>query len=777
MLLLFRMDANLRRGYLIFVLTLTYLATASSISLPEAILQRLKVGERIPRRPQLQIQEDAAFQRRMRSSLHPRIMAESGPTWNTLDGSPPLIIAHGGASGLFPDQTAGAYIYAASTSLQNTALSCDVQLTKDGYGICRTGINLGDSTTINATYPQLATELIVNGELIQGFFSVNLTASFVLNNISAVQSNAARTIAFDGMFPVTQPTDMIKFSLNTSLFWINVEYPSFFYQHGLNMTSYIHELISNMPIDFVSSPEVGFLKTLKSSVPKTTNLVLKVGETDKVDPSTNITYGSLLSNLSDIATYASGILVHKEYIWPVDNATLYLEAESTIIREAHKVQLAVYGYGFVNDPMIPIYNYSFDPIREYLQFVPASGSHIDGFLSDFPTTASEAIACFRGATPAVRLAGTKPFIISHNGDSGNYPGCTKLAYDGAVRGGASYIDCPVQMTSDGIAICRESPDLLIGTDVSTHSDFLKRLSLIRQFQAEKGIFSINMTWAEIQTLKATMFSPEEDFNVIRNPAYNNQEGVLQLTDFLNYAKNTSVGILIDIQNGYFLETEVDKNVVGAVLASLNASGLASSDRVMIQSEDSAILSLFRQVTNYTLIYRVVDTDVLVTKTEVSDVKALANFVTLPRALVQVASNGFLVNKTDIVDLFHAQNVSVFVSFLRNEFVALPYDYDSDPTLELDTLLKVYNVDGVITDFPATASYYLSNTCSNMKTQAIGGQQYGIQTVVPGALVTQLALNIQPPPPSQARLNFRRSDLQITESDVDALLPSNTLLCL
>jgi glycerophosphoryl diester phosphodiesterase len=71
-----------------------------------------------------------------------------------------------------------------------------------------------------------------------------------------------------------------------------------------------------------------------------------------------------------------------------------------------------------------------------------------------------------------------------------------------VKGGADYIDCPVQFTKDGVAICRESPDLLTNTDISLHSEFFPgRISTIPQLQPAKGIYTFNLTLQEIKTLK------------------------------------------------------------------------------------------------------------------------------------------------------------------------------------------------------------------------------------------------------------------------------------
>lgn len=746
---------------------------ASAFTLPADFIKRTARGNSWV--PYQQIQGNSEHRRPISSSFRPRILAQNTSAWNTLDGKPPLVIARGGSSGLFPDQTPAAYVFAATFSLPSfSALMCDLQMTKDGIGICRTGIDLGLSTTVSTIFPNLSSVYSVNGVPTKGYFSVDLTSIQALENISATQPNQARSPNYDGMFLISTPEDVAFYANNSLFVWINVEYANFFSQHKLDMSSYVLALLVQIPVDYISSPEIAFLKEIKAGAPKNTpKLVLRFLGKEELEPSTNVTYGSLLTDLKTIATYASGILVPKDYIWPVDNKTSYLGAESDLIRQAHTAGLAIYASDFVNDPVSPIYNYSFDPVQEYLQYVPVTtGPNVDGFLTDFPATASEALACFRSTGPASR-AGAMPFVISHNGDSGNFPGCTLLAYESAVRGGASHIDCPVQMTRDGIPICRESPNLLTNTDVATHTNFFPlRSSTITQLQATSGLFSFNMTWAEIQTLKAKMNSPEHEFGIERNQAYK-QESIIKLADFLSYAKNTSLGILVDIQNGYFLETEIGLNVVGSVLASLNEAGLNASDRIVIQSEDSAVLRRIQQSTNYTLVYRVKDTGIIVTKTEVAEVKALANYVTLPRGLVQVSSSSFLLNKTDIVDEFHAQNVSVFLSYLRNEFVTLPFDYEADPILELNTLVLQYKVDGLITDFPATATAYLSNSCSNLKTQATTtGLQYSIRTVLPGDLVTNLPPQIPPPPPaSTIRLNV--SDGEVALPPSFSPLPSPT----
>lgn len=88
-------------------------------------------------------------------------------------------------------------------------------------------------------------------------------------------------------------------------------------------------------------------------------------------------------------------------------------------------------------------------------------------------------------------------VVSHNGASGVYPGCTDLAYQQAVADGADIIDCPVQVTQDGVLICMSSINLMDDTTV-TKSPFNIRSSSIPEIQKGLGIYTFNLTWDEIQ---------------------------------------------------------------------------------------------------------------------------------------------------------------------------------------------------------------------------------------------------------------------------------------
>lgn len=169
-----------------------------------------------------------------------------------------------------------------------------------------------------------------------------------------------------------------------------MQYDSFYTQHKLSAASYVQKAMRLMGVHYLSSPEIGFLKSMNGKVNAArTKLIFQVLSADEIEPSTKKKYGSLLQDLASIKSFASGILVPKEYIWPVQ-ANKYLGASTSLVSDAHKQGLEVFASGFAND-VVTSYNYSYDPTNEYLQFVDNSDFSVDGVLTDFSPTASEAI--------------------------------------------------------------------------------------------------------------------------------------------------------------------------------------------------------------------------------------------------------------------------------------------------------------------------------------------------------------------------------------------------
>ncbi|CAL9075451.1 unnamed protein product [Musa textilis] len=670
--------------------------------------------------------------------LHGAAAVKPPAKWQTLSGEAPVVVARGGFSGIFPDSSQYAYQIAQSTSLKNVVLLCDLQLTKDGGGICQSDLRLDNSTTISSVFPKGQKTYSVNGQPLTGWFSVDFTSDQIYNNVSLIQNIFTRPSVFDGSLPMSMVEDVT--GLHPYQFWINVQYSIFFKEHKQDVATYITAASEQMVIDYISSPEIAFLKSLNGKLTRRkTKLIFRFLEVDDVEPSTKQTYKALLNDLSTIKSFASGILVPKSYIWPV-NKDQYLDPHTSLVTDVHNLGLEVYASNFAND-MPASYNYSFDPTAEYLQFIDNSNFSVDGVLTDFPSTASEAVACLAHNKNNTLPTEGRPLIITHNGASGVFAGCTNLAYQQAAEDGADILDCSVQMSKDGVVFCLDSADLMGHT--TAIKTFMPQATVVPEIQKENGIFSFDLTWSEIQSLKPELTTPLSQSGLARNPAAKNQGKFMTLADFLEFAKKSTVaGVLINIENAGYLASKKGLGIVEAVSTALTN---ASYDRlpkkqVLIQSDDTAVLSAFKKNSGYKRVLYVKETISDAPKPTVDEIKHSADAVNLPRSSI-VADSGFFVSAfTGVVDEMHAANISVYVSVLRNEFLAIAFDYFSDPMVELATYVAGVQVDGVVTEFPATLAAYFRSPCSNLNAKL----SYSILPVEPGSLLSLVSPEALPP---------------------------------
>lgn len=92
-------------------------------------------------------------------------------------GDPPFVVARGGFSGLFPDSSSNAYNLALMVSVPDVILWCDVQLTKDGVGICLPDLLLDNCTNAASILgANFSNVYLVNGVRTEGLFTVDFNA-------------------------------------------------------------------------------------------------------------------------------------------------------------------------------------------------------------------------------------------------------------------------------------------------------------------------------------------------------------------------------------------------------------------------------------------------------------------------------------------------------------------------------------------------------------------------------------------------------------------------
>ncbi|KAM3302564.1 glycerophosphodiester phosphodiesterase GDPDL4 [Capsicum chacoense] len=633
--------------------------------------------------------------------------------WLTLSGDAPKVIARGGFSGLLPDSSYNAYALAQTISLADWVAWCDVQLTKDGVGICFPDIKLDNASDIDVLFKNRHSNYSVNGVTQTGWFSIDFNFKD-LALVSLKQGVYSRAPNFDATPQQILTVQDVATQLKPPGLWLNIQHDSFYSQHNLSMRSFVISLSRSVIANYISSPEVNFLRNIASRLnPRVTKRVFRfLGEGD-IEPSTNQTYGSLVKNLTFIKTFASGILVPKRYIWPTDSS-LYLQPHTSVVLDAHKEGLEVYAADFLND--VPFaYNYSYDPVAEHLSYIDNGEFSVDGVLSDFPMTSSASIDCFahlgKNDKPQAKLQ-----IISPEGASGDYPGCTNLAYTKAASDGADVLGCPVQMTKDGIPFCLGSINLIDRTDAA-QSEFSNMAIPVPELQIKSGILTTNLTWTDIiQKLKPAIYNRWSDYRLFRNPKARSDGTFMSLADFLTFAKNaTSVsGVMLSIENAAYLAKQ-GLGVTGAVMDTLSKAGFNNQTvkKVMIQSSESSVLEEFKK-SNYELVY-MVDNDIRdIENSTLLEMKTFAKSVVITKDSVFPSDSSFLINQTNIVPKLQSANLPVYVLLFNNEFISQAWDFFSDSSAELNNFVLGAGVDGVITEYPGTAARYRRNRCLQYK---------------------------------------------------------------
>lgn len=657
----------------------------------------------------------------------------SNKLWKTLDGNAPLVIANGGFSGLFPDSSDIAYKFAGLVSVPDVIFWCDVQLVKDGSGICFPRLTLDNGSDISLVYKDKQNTYTVNGESVQGYFPMDFTLD-ELANISLRQDILSRYNVLYGTPAPILTVDDVAQQLAAPGLWLNIQHDKFYTKQKLSMRSFVLSMLKNTIVNYISSPEVNFLRSLLARKPARTNLIFRFMGKNEVEPSTNQSYGSLLANLTFIKTFASGILVPKTYIWPVDEK-LYLLPHSSIVSDAHRAGLKVFASDFANDAAFA-YDYSYDPLAEYLNFIDNGNFSVDGIVSDFPVTPSEAIGCFSHMGKNAPEVG-KFLVISSLGSSGDYPGCTDLAYQKAISDGVDVLDCPVQMSKDGVPICLGSINLISSTTIA-QSIFSNLTASVPELGT--GIYTFSLAWSQIQNLTAAISNPyAKNFGMYRNPKFGNDGKFLTLTEFLVLANNaTSVSsVLISIENAAYLAEKQGLGITDAVLDALRKINITK--KVMIQSSNSSVLNKFKK-SNYDLVYKVNEDIRDIDKSTISDIKKFANSVVISKSSIFPAREAFLTGMTDIVPKLQASNLSVYVDIFRNEFVSQAWDFYSDASAEINNYIQGAEINGVVTEFPATSARYKRNRCLKLGDKA---PAY-MNLVQPGGLLQLMSPEAMPP---------------------------------
>lgn len=360
----------------------------------------------------------------------------------TLDGQPPLVIAHRGASGYLPEQTLEAY--ARAVELGADVIEMDLVSTKDGVLIARHDPNLGISTDVarHARFASRKKTIKVDGETQTGWFSNDFTLAEI-RTLGAIATDPERPQEHNGRFKVATFQEIVDFAKarsketgRTIAIYPETKNPTYFRDLGLPLEDKLIAALtaagwnSKAAPVFVQSFEPGSLKYMKARGLHTRLVQLIDG--DGIDMKTGaITYAVPFdrpyewtkagdrrnfdamvtpAGLAEIKTYADGIGPWKRYIvsirgsvgsdgkpldvnrdGKIDDADATSTTPTALVAEAHKAGLFVHPFTFRNESRRLAADYEKDAAREYTAYYRLG---VDGVFTDFPDTALAARASY-----------------------------------------------------------------------------------------------------------------------------------------------------------------------------------------------------------------------------------------------------------------------------------------------------------------------------------------------------------------------------------------------
>ena len=356
----------------------------------------------------------------------------------TLDGQPPMVVAHRGSAGDSPEETIETYERAVEAGA--SVLEFDLIATKDGELIARHDPNLAISTDV-ARHPEFAERkrtLSVDGAEQEGWFASDFTLAEV-KTLTATASHAESSASAESgprVATLQEIIDLAKRATRESgrTIWIYPETknPSHHRNLGLPLEDRLIDALEqanwnrrDAPV-IIQSFEPSSLKTMRRRSPvRMVQLIdaddvnLKTGEL--VYAVYNRPYDWTLAGderlfsamvtpagLAEIKTYADGIGPWKRYLVSlkgevdgrgdlvdtngdgnVNAADATTLPPTTLIADAHAAGLFVHPYTFRDPASRLAADYGSDPKREYRQFFALG---VDGVFTDYAHTALAALA-------------------------------------------------------------------------------------------------------------------------------------------------------------------------------------------------------------------------------------------------------------------------------------------------------------------------------------------------------------------------------------------------
>lgn len=169
---------------------------------------------------------------------------------NTLDGQDPLVIAHRGASGDFPEHTLEAYRAAIAAGAD--FIEPDLVTTSDGVLIARHEPMLDDTTNVADVFgPERQSTKLLDGFEVTAYFAEDFTLEEI-KQLRAVQSRDFRDPNFDGLFEIPTLQEVVELVQDVEAqtgvqvgIYPETKHPTFFDQQGLSLEEPLIETLQS----------------------------------------------------------------------------------------------------------------------------------------------------------------------------------------------------------------------------------------------------------------------------------------------------------------------------------------------------------------------------------------------------------------------------------------------------------------------------------------------------------------------------------------------------
>lgn len=321
----------------------------------------------------------------------------------TLDGYPPIVIAHRGASGERPEHTLESYRFA--IDLGADFIEPDLVLTKDGVLVARHENEISETTDV-ADHPEFAarkTTKTIDGKAVSGWFTEDFTLVELKTLRAKERLPTLRSTDHDGEYEIPTFAEILDLLAAVNArraatgakpvgVYPETKHPGYFAAIGLPHEAPLLALLAKYgytakddPL-FIQSFEVGNLKALRGKTKlRLIQLMAKDGGPAD-DPATSYAAMASPAGLKAVAAYADGIGVEKAMVIP---RTLLgnLGEPTALVTHAHAAGLDVHVWTFRRENyFLPLAQRSgLNPaghgdlageIRAYLE------AGIDGFFSD-----------------------------------------------------------------------------------------------------------------------------------------------------------------------------------------------------------------------------------------------------------------------------------------------------------------------------------------------------------------------------------------------------------